>query len=92
MILSEIGDLRLFVLTHNSSNNGRRSPFTNIYGSPLLCYCKQNPCVSLAAERSRQNVRIDRHTHRDADIHSLMCSIVKNFQNYIGKLKNERYA
>ncbi len=51
MILSEIGDLKLFVLTHNSSNNGRRSPFTNIYGSPLLCYCKQNPCVSLAAER-----------------------------------------
>jgi hypothetical protein len=51
MILSEIGDLKLFVLTHNSSNNGIRSPFTNIYGSPLLCYCKQNPCVSLAAER-----------------------------------------
>ena len=51
MILSEIGVLKLIVLTHSSSNNGRRSPFTNIYGSPLLCYCKQNPCVSLAAER-----------------------------------------
>ncbi len=51
MIVSEIGGLKLFVLTHNNSNKSRRSPFTNIYGSPLLCYCKQNPCVSLAAER-----------------------------------------
>jgi hypothetical protein len=51
MILSDIGVLKLIVSTHSSSNNGRRSPFTNIYGSPLFCYCKQNPCVSLAAER-----------------------------------------
>ncbi len=42
--------------------------------------------------RSRQNVRIDRHTHRDADIHSLMCSIINYFQSCIGELKNERYA
>ena len=49
MILSEIGVLKLIVLTHSSSNNGRRSPI--FMGSPLLCYYKQNPCVSLAAER-----------------------------------------
>lgn len=55
MILSEIGVLKLIVLTHSSSNNGRRSHFTNIYGSPLLCYCKQNPCVSLAAEREEED-------------------------------------
>jgi hypothetical protein len=35
MIISEIGDLKLFVLMHDSSNYGRSSPFSNIYGSPL---------------------------------------------------------